>query len=169
MSSCSRLLLQRHGRHGCPHKVREGSDVVGSEDHGCQEVVDSHCHQRSPTCESFFTWAKSITSDCHRRRRSRLTVTSAHTPSCMHTTSCKLLARHRHWRVGSPVHCSGKQVPHFTQSNRVRETPRTRRVFHAPLGAMSQLSPHGYELNILTTNRTCSHNQGQRNSHISST
>ena len=41
--------------------------------------------------------------------------------------------------LGSSVHGSRKQLPHFTQSNRVKDTSRTRRVFYAPAGGTLQL------------------------------
>ena len=44
------------------------------------------------------------------------------------------------WGLGSSVHGSRKQLPHFTQSNRVKETSRTRRVFYAPPGATLHMS-----------------------------
>ena len=91
-----------------------------------------------------------VTAECHRRKRSGLTVTSACAPSYMPTTSFKLLACHRHGDWALPCVGSRKQLPHFTQSNRVKETSRTRRVFYAPQGATLQL-------HHMSMSSTCSH------------
>ena len=54
------------------------------------------------------------------------------------------------WGLGSPVHGSRKQLPHFTQSNRVKET--STRVLR-PAG---RNVAHEYEFNVLTAD-PCDH------------
>ena len=61
------------------------------------------------------------------------------------------------WGLGSHVLGSRKQLPHFTQSNRVKEASRTRRVFYAPPGATSQLHPMSMSSTCLQTTTIHTH------------
>ena len=147
----SRLLLHRYGRHGCRHNVRDGSDVVGSEDHGCRE---GHCFALSQARRyhvspfSLEPNVERVTAECQRRRRLGLTVTPACAPSYTPTTSFKLLACHCHGDWALP--CMARASSFLTSVEQGQEdiTHSTRVL--SPAGRNVAASPQEYEFNVLT-------------------